>query len=66
MRICDTCEEKHIKRIILQDFDRKMKRREKDVGEWERKIKDQQVQINDAQSAYDTLWIEVNRFLFVA
>ena len=36
-----------------------MKRKEKDVSELEKRIKEQQVAINDAQREYDTLLVQV-------
>jgi len=61
VRICDLCDEKHIKRIILKEFDERMKRKEKDVSELEKRIKEQQVAINDAQREYDTLLVQKTR-----
>lgn len=64
VKICDSCDEKHIKRIILKEFDDKMKKKERDMNELEKIIKEQQLLINDAQREYDNLLVQVFSLLF--
>ena len=59
-RVCDTCDEKHIRKNILQEFDERMKRREKEIVGLESKIKEQQVKINEVQTDYDNIMIQVS------
>jgi len=60
-KICDKCDEKHIKRIILKEFDEKMRKKDRDLNDLEKMIKDQQLSINDAQREYDHLLVQKAR-----
>ena len=49
----------------MKEFDEKMKKKDRDLNELEKMIKDQQFSINDAQREYDNLLVQV-WFLYFA
>jgi hypothetical protein len=61
VRVCDICDEKFINKTILGEFYEKLRKKEKEINELERQIRDQQIKIENEQKEYDDLVLMRNR-----
>jgi len=59
VRVCDICDEKFINKTILGEFYEKLRKKEKEINELERQIRDQQIKIENEQKEYDDLVLMV-------
>ena len=59
VRVCDICDEKFINKTILGEFYEKLRKKEKEINELEKQIRDEQVKIENEQKEYDDLVLMV-------
>ncbi len=58
-RICDNCDLKYINRIILKEFHERVKRRDKEIQQYEKLIREQQIKMADSQREFGLLTVKV-------
>jgi len=60
-RICDKCDTKYLLRIILGDYHERTKRKDREIAEYEKKMRDYQIKSADASREYESLKLKKNK-----